>query len=416
MSIESFAAAVSDNDGAAFITKAEFDSLKNEFQTQINQYNTSIDNKINGAISSYLAGAKEDKVSKLRNLYANITAQKKIYWVSGQYQRTANKPYPKYQWSFDQAFNTTAFSISATWPGANLYLYEGTEKSGKYYVDYLMTLDARLESYHSYLLADQTFNKVPNGSYNPTAVSILSRITLQTPSTDRSNWRGIFVSYFYKEDKTEGRNLMFTPWSTAKTYAHISNNRNSISLGTDALFNYYPYDSSKTGYVTPTLTDTRNDKSKQTINPLTATKYTGGSIQVVKNDKMVFPWLQKQWVMNEIYYNIIVNATGEDLPIKYGVKICETTDSGTLEIKMKSDYHGYGIFHIGDPICNWPKTQNLVDNTNRIYSTKNLAANEEGTITFRCNANEKVWFVFCSTNESAGCQVEFTSIKQTRTA
>jgi hypothetical protein len=31
--IETFAAAVSDNDGSAFITKAEFDSLKNNFQT-----------------------------------------------------------------------------------------------------------------------------------------------------------------------------------------------------------------------------------------------------------------------------------------------------------------------------------------------------------------------------------------------
>ena len=39
MSIESFAAVVGDNDGAAFITKAEFESLKNDFQTQINNYN-----------------------------------------------------------------------------------------------------------------------------------------------------------------------------------------------------------------------------------------------------------------------------------------------------------------------------------------------------------------------------------------
>ena len=56
MSIESFGAVVSDNDGSAFITKAEFDSMKNEFQSQIDQYNTSIDAKIDGAIASYLAG------------------------------------------------------------------------------------------------------------------------------------------------------------------------------------------------------------------------------------------------------------------------------------------------------------------------------------------------------------------------
>ena len=65
MSIESMAAVVSDNDGAAFITKAEFDSLKNTFQGQIDSYNKNIDNKIEGAINSYLAGVKASKESRL---------------------------------------------------------------------------------------------------------------------------------------------------------------------------------------------------------------------------------------------------------------------------------------------------------------------------------------------------------------
>lgn len=53
-----FAAAVSDNDGSAFISKSEFDSLKANFQAQIDNYNTSIDGKIDAAIASYLAGIK----------------------------------------------------------------------------------------------------------------------------------------------------------------------------------------------------------------------------------------------------------------------------------------------------------------------------------------------------------------------
>ena len=60
-SINSFAAVVSDNDGSAFITKAEFDSLKNNFQSQIDAYNSQIDNKIDSAISQYLAGIKTDR-------------------------------------------------------------------------------------------------------------------------------------------------------------------------------------------------------------------------------------------------------------------------------------------------------------------------------------------------------------------
>ncbi len=62
--IENFAAVVSDNDGSAFITKAEFDSLKNSFQSQIDQYNTSIDAKIDGAIAAYLAGIKVSSSEK----------------------------------------------------------------------------------------------------------------------------------------------------------------------------------------------------------------------------------------------------------------------------------------------------------------------------------------------------------------
>lgn len=70
LSINSFAAAVSDNDGSAFITKAEFDSLKNNFQSQINAYNTSIDAKIDDAIASYLNGIKMSKTEILYDYIA----------------------------------------------------------------------------------------------------------------------------------------------------------------------------------------------------------------------------------------------------------------------------------------------------------------------------------------------------------
>ena len=57
-----FAAIVSDNDGSAFITKAEFEALKKNFSSQIENYNESIDKKIDGAIAAYLAGLAGKKV------------------------------------------------------------------------------------------------------------------------------------------------------------------------------------------------------------------------------------------------------------------------------------------------------------------------------------------------------------------
>ena len=78
LSIESFGAVVSDNDGSAFITKAEFDSLKNNFQSQIDQYNTSIDQKIDGAIAAYLAGIKTTSTESSKILVDNYND---MMWV-----------------------------------------------------------------------------------------------------------------------------------------------------------------------------------------------------------------------------------------------------------------------------------------------------------------------------------------------
>ena len=71
MSINTFAAVVGDNDGAAFITKAEFDSLKNDFQSQLDRYNSSIDDKIDGAIAAYLSGISVAKVSTENIFFRN---------------------------------------------------------------------------------------------------------------------------------------------------------------------------------------------------------------------------------------------------------------------------------------------------------------------------------------------------------
>ena len=96
MSINSFAAVVGDNDGAAFITKAEFESLKNDFQTQINRYNTSLDNKIDGAIASYIAGARVGKQENVKLLVDNYSDMMWVrdYYVYGKWRKwTARTTY-----------------------------------------------------------------------------------------------------------------------------------------------------------------------------------------------------------------------------------------------------------------------------------------------------------------------------------
>ncbi len=118
MSIENFAAVVGDNDGAAFITKAEFDSLKNNFQSQIDQYNTSIDSKIDGAIASYLAGIT---VSSVDQVTLPLSTYKKVYCF--------NKPInTTYCWPSFGLFTTIAFHN----------IYGGVPFNG-YWSDYMRT-------------------------------------------------------------------------------------------------------------------------------------------------------------------------------------------------------------------------------------------------------------------------------------
>ena len=56
ITFNSFSAVVGDNDGGAFITKSEFEALKNNFNSQVESYKNSITEKVDGAIAEYLAG------------------------------------------------------------------------------------------------------------------------------------------------------------------------------------------------------------------------------------------------------------------------------------------------------------------------------------------------------------------------
>lgn len=125
LSINSFAVAVSDNDGSAFITKAEFDSLKNDFQNQINTYNTNIDSKIDGAIAAYIAGVSidDDPIDYWKDVESATNGN--FYFISG----------------FDQRYlDAVSSGISSFKPGLNimvnrrLYVNEWTNPKWVYTV------------------------------------------------------------------------------------------------------------------------------------------------------------------------------------------------------------------------------------------------------------------------------------------
>ena len=116
ISIDTFAAVVGDNDGSAFVTKAEFDALKENFNDQIENYNKSIDNKIDGAIAAYLAGislsTKEYKRSSLEvagQTYQGVNRKSYVFcgndsvYFIRRYNSEGNKFAKNYNPSFDAA-------------------------------------------------------------------------------------------------------------------------------------------------------------------------------------------------------------------------------------------------------------------------------------------------------------------------
>ena len=72
MNINSYAA-VSGNDGSAFVTKAEFDALVNTFNEQMNNYEASVISKVDGAIANYLAGLSNKQTTTNNILLSSWT-------------------------------------------------------------------------------------------------------------------------------------------------------------------------------------------------------------------------------------------------------------------------------------------------------------------------------------------------------
>ena len=120
LSIESYGAVVSDNDGSAFITKAEFDSLKNDFQAQIDNYNTSIDSKIDGAIAAYLAGIKVNMTGTETVLYFKSFSDDSVTDVTMREPTAIKSTY-----GYGRKYMNFGFSSMYTWEyaiSANGYL------------------------------------------------------------------------------------------------------------------------------------------------------------------------------------------------------------------------------------------------------------------------------------------------------
>lgn len=107
ININSFAAVISDNDGSAFVTKAEFEAMKGDFLEQIDKYNSSIDGKIDGAIASYLAGLRLQKKENIKG-FTEVTDDTFVIYGRRKNYETISRQF----WN-DLTCNMTCFGTAA---------------------------------------------------------------------------------------------------------------------------------------------------------------------------------------------------------------------------------------------------------------------------------------------------------------
>lgn len=139
LSINSFAAIVSDNDGSAFVTKQEFEALKNSFASQIQSYNDSIDGKIDGAIAQYLSGLQRLKASNGENYLKKINAIRPVLFYSNSsntlYEEDIDNLKTYYMWKYfgchitqykDTYWNDSSNYTRRTWTTAMSKHFSGS--------------------------------------------------------------------------------------------------------------------------------------------------------------------------------------------------------------------------------------------------------------------------------------------------
>lgn len=107
-SVMPYAAVVDSSDGKAFVTKEVFENLKKKFDAQLDIYESSLNNKIDGAIANYIksqvAGyvtsnilnSKYKKVSSINGVFTNEwnMPEMRLLFTFNYYRSTASGGYP----------------------------------------------------------------------------------------------------------------------------------------------------------------------------------------------------------------------------------------------------------------------------------------------------------------------------------
>jgi hypothetical protein len=366
LSIESFGAIVSDNDGSAFITKAEFDSLKNDFQTQIDQYNTSIDSKIDGAIAAYLAGIRVSKTTELTNNLSKLQNSYDVFWSNqtGGLVTTRVNYGSSYVIQVGARGNTLnpsdARQAQATAEVSGSFVkfpIMSSNSAGGYDISFWEERKPWI-SYCGFFIANRTnvdgfmsgrINGIfSTNGFNPNTNNIFARQDqwwdIQASSTWGSWAMSIWGAYSTKAQNRDTKSIFIYP-NAGNTYCWNESDT-ANSTGQDS------------SVAVPSLINNGNWSGTSTAAPQTYS----GTLNIVGYTTQAtakFPWCHTQYTYNQLYDSRISTITGVRFPITAGLLVSDGVGPGTLKLKC----FGTNAGNLEVRIFN-------ADNTSQLGSTK----------------------------------------------
>ncbi len=413
MSIESFAAIVGDSDGGAFVTKQEFEDLKDGFDAQLDLYNDSLDNKIDGAIANFLAGRDVKERIELTNLFDEYGGKKIRFGRPALGTPTE----PKSGWGiyfincYPHGFNFT--STGAGWGGINspsstnwsntdsggqtgqFMRYEETDNGGKYLIsnDRKMLQACYVGAWYSNVNKRNVTQDYPFGS----APTVLGQ--------------PVSVGAFYGIDcyTSTYRAYQVREWTDLKWY--------TSAWSSNTADDYYFVE--KDEYNKPSDYRTARADYTQTI----ASGWTDGAEDLSEKTKITFTNLRLygwKWVKDALsnYSPGFLNGSKYKTKTYGGVPFFEIETLGKVEIEKLVLKHTQSLSTYPDVI--FAISSNEFDNDDtlkgnvKLTNLKNAQVHNESNLTYKAAVGATVSFSFDAEHDGTYyIKCQYTSTKPT---
>ena len=361
LSIANFAVAVSDNDGSAFITKAEFDSLKNSFQSQIDQYNTAIDSRIDYAISSYLSGVKVESVISLDEYVTKLYNQSPFATTfvdkSQAINGSNNENFVRGGWWFfcifgwntqvstytgqvnysNGVFQDHAMNLYPTSTASYKWFVKGADVNGDTYYgpydDILHSMEELVYVQKQLSVWRNTSQKMRANINRPNATFDLRSLT-----TSGNVDVGSYNNGWYTWDNIQGTVIMnYKNYRTGKTSWAAMNATSSVETSNT----YYCIDTDKQQDLTVETSDCdlfKNVWGTQ-YQQWKAPERTGAEGSDMANVAAMTLLYNKPEVLqfrnNDLYNYLATEMINEPVPMYAGIPVCKIPKSGKIKFKYK---------------------------------------------------------------------------------